>query len=87
MAKELGFEFHLVNLVLQDQEKEIEKEFLPFIHHNSENRFTRQCWEDIYRWLKGKLIDNEEKQMMLSYFENLTITYPNNGILQKAFNI
>jgi hypothetical protein len=87
MAKEQGFEFHLVNLVLQDQEREIEKEFLPLIQHDSEKRFSRQCWEDIYRWLKDESNDNEEKQMMLSYFDNMTMTYPKNGILQKAFNI
>ena len=87
MAKELSCEFHLVNLVLESRELEIMAGFLPFIHQDNQSHFSRQSWEGIYKFIKDNPGVDKKTQIMLSYFENMTMSYPNNGKLQKAFNL
>ena len=87
MAKELEFDFHLVNLVLEDRERDIETDFLPLINQNNHDHFSRQSWEGIYQLLKENPSFDEEKRKLFSYFANMTISFPKNGDLQKAFNL
>ncbi len=86
IAKEVEFDFHLVNLVLEDREHDIEADFLPLINQNNHREFSRQSWESIYQLLKDNPIIDEKKRVLLSYFENMTMSYPKNGELQKAFH-
>ncbi len=87
IAKEVEFDFHLVNLVLEDREKDIEADFIPLINQNNHRNFSRISWESIYQLLKDNPIIDEKKWILISYFENMTMSYPKKGVLQNAFHL
>lgn len=87
MAKQAGLEFHLVNLVPEWNEKNIETEFKPLIKKTESQMFSRMTWEDIYRFIsKNNPPDQSMKTQVMTYMENKTIGYKN-GVLTKAFGV
>ncbi len=88
ISKELKLKFYLLNLVRENYEKKIERDFKNFIKVNKKHVFKRITWEDIYRQIKksGFADENEDKKEELKYFENKVLGY-RNGKLQRAFLI
>lgn len=87
IAQCLQLDFRLVSLVLQDQEKDIEKIFRRHIKENQRRKFVRVSWEDIYAHILNSDSSSREKDTVKGYFENKTIGYNRHGKLQKAFSI
>jgi len=85
IAQLLNLDFHLVNLVLSEREKNIMRIFKKHIKENSES-FLRVTCEDIYRLVLDSKLRSEEKNRMVKYFENKAIGYDRNAKLQKAFS-
>lgn len=53
IAKQLNFDFYLVNLVLSEREKDIECSFRAHIIDDQNEHFMRLTWEDIYAIIKN----------------------------------
>ena len=87
IAKQLNLDFYLVNLVLQEREKKIEKNFKKHIIENNNRKFVRITWEDLYHCIKESNFESTEKDKMIRYFMNKTIGYNNDRKLQKAFSV
>lgn len=86
IAHLLNLNFYLVNLVLGEREKNIERIFKKHIKESSKRSFLRSTWEDIYRFILDIEMRSEEKDKIVKYFENKTIGYNWEGKLQKAFS-
>jgi len=86
IAERLQSDFCLVNLVLSEREKDIEKIFRRHIKENQRRKFARITWEDIYAHILNSNSLNRDKDTMKRYFENKTFGYDRNGKLQKAFS-
>ncbi|MEI8175254.1 MAG: hypothetical protein WCG78_00095 [Candidatus Omnitrophota bacterium] len=84
MANRLGKAFYLVNLVLDDREKNIEELFRQHIHENDMNKFVRIAWEGVYQQILSDHLSCPDKNGMVNYFRNKCIGYKA-GVLQKAF--
>ena len=87
IAKELHLNFHLVNLVLNDKELQIEKKFGEHIICNSHNRFSRLSWEGIYDLISESNKNDNETDLILNYFRTKSAGYNSNGKLLKTFKI
>ena len=87
IAQRLQLDFCLVNLVLSDREKDIEKTFGIHIKQNQRRRFIRITWEDIYAYILHSNSSSRGKAIIKRYFRNKTIGYDGLGKLQKAFSI
>jgi hypothetical protein len=87
IAKKLNLKFHLVNLVLKDNEFLIESEFGKHINTNEKNRFSRYTWESIFLLISGLDNNDENSKVFLDYFNNKAAGYNNKGLLKKAFNV
>jgi hypothetical protein len=86
MAKQMGVDFYLINLVLSRREVDIESVFGNHIKENQQRRFLRVTWESIYEYLvNSSPIRNKEE--LINYFCNKTIGYSANGRLLKAFSV
>jgi len=85
MAQCLGLKFYLVNLVLSEKEKDVERAFKKHIEENPRRIFLRVAWEDVYQSILDSKSRTIERNRMIGYFENKTIGYDKNGKLQKAF--
>ncbi len=83
MAKKIKKDFILINLVPDNCEQNIEKEFGSLIIENQSNRFIRMSWEEIYNFCNLKTGLNEW-QNFSNYFMNKTIGYKGSQ-LTKAF--
>ena len=87
LAKEMDRNFYLLNIVLSDRDKDIEKRFIPhIIQVDGQRQFKRLSWEGIYRHIADNAPDNRDKQMMVAYFQSKTIGYKV-GDLQNAFSV
>ncbi len=86
IAEKRNLNFHLLNLVRKNDEKEIGSEFGKFIKQNEKREFIRVAWEDIHEYISTAGLLSEHKDKMLGYFRNKTI-YDTNGELEKAFSI
>jgi len=87
IANNLGLDFFLLNLVLGEREKEIEKVFKKHIIQNNRNKFFRTTWENIYSFIANTKDNTTDKKVVLNYFKNKTIGYDSNRKLQRAFKI
>jgi Holliday junction resolvase-like predicted endonuclease len=94
IAKQNNLNFYLINLVRNEKEKNIEEDFRKYIKGeiNGENKriFKRITWNEIYNYISNHAPQNNNKSIILKYFENKTIGYrkiKNKRILQKAFSI
>lgn len=86
IAQKLGLRFYLINLTLEDKEKDIEERFKKHIKGDENKKFFRLTWEDIYEYV-STAAESSDKQAMLGYFRNKSVGYGKNGKLQKAFLI
>lgn len=86
MAKQMGVDFYLINLVLSDRESNIETIFKKHIRENQQRHFLRITWEDIYEYVLGSGY-SKSREEMLRFFRNKTIGYNTGRKLKKAFDI
>ncbi|TET31581.1 MAG: hypothetical protein E3J72_21960 [Planctomycetota bacterium] len=85
LANQCQKDFYLLNLVLAEREKNIEKQFSPYIKPAVNRQFKRVTWEDIKDHIINNAPEGEEKSKILAYFTNKTMGYDHSGSLQKAF--
>lgn len=86
MAKIIGINFELFNLVLQDSEQNVENEFGKLIIETSVRKFRRITWESIYTFILTQK-DCSNRANILEYFQNKTLGYDSNHRIIKAFNL
>lgn len=84
IAKQLGLDFYLINLVLSERDADIESIFKKHINESKQRKFIRVTWERIYQYIVN-CNSLEDKEIMMTYFKNKTIGYNGNGRLQRAF--
>jgi hypothetical protein len=84
IAKGLGLNFYLINLVRSERESCIEEIFRQYINENEQRHFRRVTWESIYEYISNKS-SSREKDTILGFFRNKTIGYDGEGKLQRAF--
>ena len=87
IAQRLQSDFFLVNLVLSEREKDIEKIFRRHIKEDQRRRFVRVTWENIHAYILNSSLSSRDKDAITRYFENKTVGYDGNRKLQKAFSI
>ena len=87
LAAQLDCDFYLINLVLEEREKDIEQLFKPHLKADTRRRFLRWSWEGIYHWVSKNAPVTQDKNLFMSYFENKTIGYNHLGELQSAFQV
>lgn len=85
LAKEIGKEFYLINVVLSEREKHIEQQFAPFIYQTPNRQFKRIAWEEIRSYISKFAPASLEKSTLWAYFDNKTIGYNRFGGIQRAF--
>lgn len=83
-ADQMNKNFYLINMVLQEREKDIEEKLRSSIIENDSRRFVRATWEQIYR-LISQTGQNPNREAITKYFENKTLGYGADGRVQKAF--
>jgi len=86
LAKEIGKEFYLINVVISERENNIEKLFTPFIYQTPNRQFKRIAWEEILTYISDTAPVSMEKNTLLAYFENKTIGYNRFNEIQRAFS-
>ena len=86
LAKEMGRDFYLINVVLSGRETDIEKRFSHHIRKDSDKQFKRVTWEGIGGYVADNAPANSGKRALLEYFENKTIGYNRLGVIQRAFS-
>ncbi len=84
-AHQLDRDFYLVNLVLAEREKEIERSFGQRLKPHPRWHFVRLSWEAIYENIAQTMVASQEKDLLLAYFQNKSIGYDAQGRLQAAF--
>ena len=87
IAAQTNRAFYLVNLVRAEYEQEIERLFMPHIKPNTNRRFLRATWEEMYKYLAENAPCAESKDLLLAYFRHKTIGYNRFEELQSAFSI
>lgn len=88
IAKQMGVDFYLVNLVLSKQKAKIEKNLEGYKRHINETpkrKFLLATWEDIYQHISNSDF-TRDRDVMIEYFKNKTLGY-REGKLQAAFSI
>lgn len=86
LAREIGRDFYLINVVLIGRDTDIEGRFNPHIRIATNRRFKRVAWEEIRGYVASKAPASLEKNTLLAYFENKTIGYNRFGEIQRAFS-
>ena len=84
IARQLGVDFRLINLVLDGKEKSIEDEFRQFLRTGPE-RFQRMTWNDIHAYVMKQSSRSPERDILDSYFENKSMGYDSKSRLRPAF--
>jgi len=87
IASALDLDFFLVNLVLSERERDIEDVFKPLIKESGRRKFLRMTWEDIYQFILNSQISSDERDIIITYFDEKTLGYDAEGRLRKAFSI
>jgi Holliday junction resolvase-like predicted endonuclease len=77
--------FFLLNLVRNDSETTVEQEMNKIIFSSHVRSFKRFTWENIYTFIKKYSNADNDKEIILNYFENKC--YRSGIELKKAFNI
>jgi hypothetical protein len=85
IADKENLNFSLLNLVRNDYETAIEQEMNKIIVLSHGRSFKRFTWEDIYTFIKGNSEADNDKEIIINYFENKC--YRSGVELKKAFNI
>jgi hypothetical protein len=86
IAKQIGLDFCLANLVLSEREKDIETIFKKHLCEDQRMKFIRITWEAIYQQILNSNLSGIDKDKMIKYFRDKAIGYDGNGRLQRAFN-
>lgn len=86
-SAQLDRDFHLVNLVRAERERDIEHRFGRHLKTNSKRSFVRWTWESIYKFGSETARPSPDKQKLVTYFENKTTGYNKDGELQLAFTL
>jgi len=87
MAERLNMPFFLINLVMQEREINIEREFGRHIEQNDMRVFKRIYWENIYDYVIMSGISNKEADTFKEYFKNKALGYNSDREIIKAFYI
>ncbi len=85
IAHQMDQDFYLVNLVLTEREKEIERSFRQRLKPHPRWHFVRHSWEAIYENIAQTMVASQEKDLLRGYFQNKSIGYDAQGRLQAAF--
>lgn len=85
MAAQTDRTFYLLNVVRDDQEKDIKQIFSPHIRTTSDRSFLRLSWEEIYRFVARNGLETHQKTTLMQYFTYKTMGYNRQGELQRAF--
>lgn len=85
LAKQMGRDFYLINVVLSRREADIELRFSSHIRKAANQQFRRVTWEEIDCFVADNAPANPQKSECLVYFANKTIGY-SSGELQRAFS-
>jgi hypothetical protein len=86
LAKEMGKEFYLINIVLSERERNIEQQIDPFICQTPSRRFKRITWEEIRTYVADHAPTSIEKSALLAYYKNKSLGYNRFGEIQRAFS-
>lgn len=86
IAKQIGLDFHLVNLVLKERDKDIGELFGKHILQTGNRKFSRIEWEEIHSFIAGLSLSDPGTVEMINYFNNKSQGYDGNGNLQRAFS-
>lgn len=86
-SAQLDLDFHLVNLVRKQHEKDIALRFGRHLKTNSKRSFVRWTWESIFDLVSEHAPQSRDKQKFMNYFENKTTGYNKDGELQLAFTL
>lgn len=86
IAKKIGKDFWLVNLVRKEREKDVETEFKKHIIENHHRKFVRATWEDTYEFITVTE-ETKDRDALLEYFRNKALGYDQKGRVVKAFSI
>ena len=86
LAKKMGRDFYLINIVLSGRETDIEQRFSSHIRKAANQQFKRVTWEEIGGYVANNAPTNSETSAFLAYFENKTIGYNRFGEIQRAFS-
>lgn len=87
IAHLLNLNFFLINIVLNRNEKNIEKIFGKHIKENPNRIFVRATWESIYNLILESRAEGIRKEKVLEYFRNKTTGYNRKAHLQRTFSI
>ena len=87
IAAQSGRKFHLVNLVRDGYELDVEKRFGDHIQAGTDRSFTRMTWERIYEHLHGHELGRPGRQDLIRYLENKTVGYRTDRLLRAAFSV
>ena len=85
MADQIGKQFHLVNLVCETRELDIERRFQRHLKHTDLGQFSRMTWESIFDFVNGSAPKSAARDLFLEYFTQKTAGYGSNFQLVKAF--
>lgn len=86
LAKKIGREFYLINVVMSGRETDIEQQFSLHIRKTANQQFKRLTWEGIGNYVANNAPATSEKCAFVAYFENKTIGYNRFGEIQRAFS-
>lgn len=87
MAAQQNRDFFLVCLVCQENEPEVQEEFLRHINTTSRRRFLRLTWEEIAEFSLARCELSDDRERFIRYMANKTIGYDHKGQLQMAFKL
>lgn len=87
MAARLQVDFRLINLVLDGREEDIETKFRNYLPELRQTDFLRTTWESIQKFIATSVPESDNKKTMLRYFQEKTIGYSGDGVLQRAFAV
>lgn len=85
MADRFNTTFFFINLVPQEKEKEIDSIFKKHIKESPCRLFIRATWEEIYCYILTTDVQSIGKEAIVKYFEEKTVGYGKDGVLEKAF--
>lgn len=87
IAAQEGKRFHLLIVVREGEEEELEPSFGRLIRSDKARRFRRITWEEIYRELRKEGLSGEEGDKVVWYFENKAAGYDGDGRLRRSFRV
>ncbi|MFG6497009.1 hypothetical protein P8610_16735 [Fictibacillus sp. UD] len=84
MAKQKKKEFYLFNLVREEKERNIEREFGKHLVQGL-GTFKRTTWEDMYRFIQRST--SSDQHIALDYLKNQTLGYTSSGKIKMGYKL